>query len=98
MRVRQLRPLLNGEPNESLTCSPLSWHHPRIRWFLVTNAFKTVLVAISLFVRDPQSQGVAALVIVLMMLVNTNLKLRAQPKKLLSSPILQVQAQNFALA
>ena len=41
------------------------------RWFLVTNAFKTVLVAISLFVRDPQSQGVAALVIVLMMLAAT---------------------------
>ena len=70
--ARQLRPLLNGEPNESLTCSPLSWHHPRIRWFLVTNTFKTVLVAIGLWMRDdPQSQGVASLVLVLMMLAAT---------------------------
>ena len=43
------------------------WH----RWFIVTNTFKTGIVVISLFVRDPTTQGVLALVLVSIMLLAT---------------------------
>ena len=41
------------------------------RWFIVTNTFKTGIVVISLFVRDPTTQGVLALVLVLNMFLAT---------------------------
>ena len=50
-----------------------------IRWFLVTNGFKTTLVAIDLrgtIYNDPVSQGVASLVFVFIMLAAT---LRVMP-------------------
>ena len=42
-----------------------------VRWFLVTNGFKTAVVAIDLFADDPRTQGVAALGFVFGMIAAT---------------------------
>ena len=61
------------------------------RWFLVTNLFKTVLVAIDLrgtILNDPVFQGVGALVTVFMMLAAT---LRVMPYEKHQSNVLEAK-------
>ena len=41
------------------------------RWFINTNLFKIAIIAIGLYVRDPETQGMASLAVVCVVLVAT---------------------------